>query len=456
MKSSAASPARSIIRVHSLWLTRQRNRTRWTLLLLVAAAVSLLVAGGVCRADDVKPMPLKASPALEEFQKGTFALAEDHVAEAQTHFQKSLQLDPKLVGAMLGMAEVDIRKGNAEGADEYLQKASVLDPNNASVLTVRGHYLFFRKQYQAAEKLFRTAIEIDPKAERPHYEVGDLYLLGFHQPQRAIVAYREALAIDPKDWRVQYSLANALAEVGQLDEAQSQLEECVHLQPSNVAIVTALGDFYLRRGELEQAQRAFAKAIDINPRFAPARMAQGDVWVAKKDLDQAMAVYQAAMPFVANPATALIKIGMIHEMKGQWSDAEQAYRKVLVTDPKSALAANNLAWVLNEHQNKPTEALTWAEKAATLSPKDANFQDTLGWILRANDNPGRSLQVLKKANALAAERNPQILYHLGVAYQDDKHLQAAINALSKSLELSEKYDGAKDAQARLDMLRSSH
>jgi tetratricopeptide (TPR) repeat protein len=250
-------------------------------------------------------------------------------------------------------------------------------------------------------------------------------------------------------------LANALAETGQVDEAQSRLEECERLEPNNLAILKTLGDFYLRRGKLDEAQQAFTKATYINPRFVPARMGQGDVWVAKKELDQALVVYQAAIPFAANPATALIKIGIIHEIKGHWGDAEQAYRNALAAEPKSALAANNLAWLLNEHEKKPAEALTWAEKAAALAPKDANCQDTLGWILLANRVPGRALLLLKKANTLAAETNPQILYHLGVAYQGNNQTQGAVNALSKALELSKKFDGAKDAQARLDVLRSS-
>src|SRR5467141_3340659 len=243
MKSYGASPITPVIQIHPLPLVRQDNRTMRAILLHLGT-MSLVLAGAVCRADEVKPkpnQPLKATPALEEFQKGSSALAGDRIPEAQAHFQKSLQLDPKLVGAMLGMAEVDIRKGDAAAADQYLQKAAALDPQNASVLTIRGHYLFFRKRYSEAEKVFRTSIEIDPKAERPHYELGDLYLLGLRQPQDAIAAYREALAVDPKDWRVQYSLAHALAETGQLDEAESRLEECVRVEPNNLAILKTLG-----------------------------------------------------------------------------------------------------------------------------------------------------------------------------------------------------------------------
>jgi tetratricopeptide (TPR) repeat protein len=402
------------------------------------------------RADGVKTLP--ATPAQKEFLKGQVALTANKLAEAQACFQRSLELDPKLLNPLLGLAEVEILKRNAPGADQYLQKASALAPKDANVWTVRGHYLFFRKNYSEAEQAFKTAITLDPKLERPLYELGDLYLLGFHNPKEAVEAYRAALAINPNDSRVHYTLANALAEAGDLDGAQAQLGEAARLDPGNPALQDSLGEFYLRRRKLNEAEQAFGKALAISPNFVAARIGKGDVFVARRDLDQALAAYQAALQIAPKSTAALVKIGVLQELKGQWNEAEQAYRKGLAADPKLFVAANNLAWILNEHQKKPAEALKWATAAATLAPKDFNAQDTLGWVLRANGGRTRALATLKQANALAPD-NPQILYHLGVVYQETKQPQLAIQSLSKALSLSKNFDGAADAQARLDALR---
>ncbi len=418
------------------------------------ATIFSFIASPACLADGigiVRPVP--PTPAQQEYRNGLKALSDKQLAAAEASFQHSLQLDPKLISALLGLAEVNILKGNIAGAGQYINKATSLAPNDANVQTTRGHYLFFRKSYPEAENAFKTAITLDPKLERPHYELGDLYLLGFHKPKDAIGAYRDALAINPNDSRVHYTLANALAEAGQLDEAQAQLEEVSRLEPKNTAMLQALGDFCLRRGKLDQAQQAFANALAIDPRFLPARMGEGDLFVARKDLDHALSSYQAVLQIAPKSTAALFKIGVVHDMKGQWNEAEQAYRQVLDADPKLALAANNLAWLLNEREKKPAEALKWATKAVELAPKDYNCQDTLGWVLRANGDRSRALVVLKQANALAPA-NPQVLYHLGILYQESKQSGPARQSFSKALELSKTFEGARDSQSRLDALRA--
>ena len=408
----------------------------------------------VASADDLKSVqPARATPAQQEFLNGQAALSANKLPEAQACFQRSIQLDPKLLNPVLGLAELEILKNNAAGADQYLLKATAMAPKDANVWTVRGHYLFFRKSYPEAEQAFNKAIALDPKLERPHYELGDLYLLGFHNPQAAITAYQAALAINRDDSRVHYTMANALAEVGRLDEAQAQLVEAARLDPQNLSLQISIGDFNLKRGNLDLAQQAFDKALSINPAFVPARLGQGDVFVARKDLDHALLSYQAALQYAPNSTAAQVKIAVLQELKGQWNEAEQSYRNALKLDPKLLLAANNLAWILNEHQNKSAEALKWATSAASLAPQDFNTQDTLGWVLRSNGNLARALATLKNANSLAPD-NPQILYHLGVVYQETKQPQLAVEYLSRALSFGRTFDGAADAKARLVALRN--
>ena len=421
---------------------------------LVACQATILffLASTACLADGIGTIqPVPPTPAQQEYRSGLKALTDRQLVAAEASFQHSLQLDPKLVSALLGLAEVNMMKGDVAGAGQYIKRAASLAPNDASVLTTRGHYLFFRKSYPEAEDAFKTAIRLDPKMERPHYELGDLYLLGFHKPKDAIGAYHDALAINPNDSRVHYTLANALAEAGQLDDAQAQLEEASRLDHKNPALLQSLGDFCLRRGKLDQAQQAFLKALTIDPQFVAARMGQGDLFVARKDWDQALSSYQAVLQVAPQSTAALVKIGIVHEMKGQWNEAEKAYRQTLDADPKLALAANNLAWLLSERDKKPAEALQWATKAVESAPKDYNCQDTLGWVLRANGDRSRALMALKQANALAPA-NPQVLYHLGILYQESKQSEPAVQSFSKALGLSKSFDGARDAQSRLDAL----
>jgi len=446
LNSRACFP-RTGCRKDSLWRILLRVRA---VLLLGVTACLLIVPH--CFADSlVKPIAHPRTPAEVEFQKGYEALEANRLADAEVAFRRSSQLDPRLTSALLGLAEIRMRKGDAAGAGPFLQKAAAVAPKNVEVQATWGHYLFFRQRYDEALKVLNAAVRLDPKMARPHYELGDLYLLGLKKPQLSVAAYREALAIDPKNARFHYSLANALAETGQIDQAQSEMEEAVRLEPNDAPLMKWYGDFQLRRGRPDQAMDSFAKALAIDPHYVPALVAQGDVLAQRKQFDQALGKYQEALKIAPQSAEVYARMGLLYEAQQRWSDAEQAYTKATEADPNLAVAWNNLAWLLAEREKQIARALTLARKAVALAPQNADYQDTLGWILRENGEKDGALTALKKAAQLAPQ-NPQILYHLGVVYQEKGLSQAAAQSLKKALGISKNFEGAQDAEGRLAAL----
>jgi hypothetical protein len=45
----------------------------------------------------------------------------------------------------------------------------------------------------------------------------------------------------------------------------------------------------------------------------------------------------------------LMLVGVIHQQRGDIGQAQAAYEKILVFNPRFAAAANNLAWIHSEH-----------------------------------------------------------------------------------------------------------
>jgi tetratricopeptide (TPR) repeat protein len=425
---------------------RQSVASRMIRLLLCLAPVALLFTGSEGRADTlgvVKAAPV--TPAIQEYQKGLSALNVKHLAAAEASFERSLQLDPAQVSSLLGLAEVNILRGNVAGADQYLRKASTLAPRDPNVLTMRGHYLFFRRNYAQAEHAFKAATALDPKLERPHYELGDLYLLGLHKPKEAIEAYKEALAINPNDSRVHYTLANALAEAGRMDDAEAQLEAASRLDPKNPALLDSVGEFYVRRGKFNQAQRAFGRALAVDPRFVPARMAEGDLFLIRKDPDQALSNYEAILQATPRSAAALVKIGIANEMKGRRNEAEQAYRKAIAIEPNDALALNNLAWIDIQRNVRLDEALSFAKRAIRAAPKIGQFLDTLGWAYHVRGDQTKAMETLKEATAVSPG-DPEVHYHLGVALDAAGRKSEALAEINKSLSLKKGFPEAAEAR----------
>src|SRR3972149_3076882 len=111
---------------------------------------------------------------------------------------------------------------------------------------------------------------------------------------------------------------------------------------------------------------------------------------------------------------ALTRSGVVHQRKGDVSAATAAYEKVLALNPRSALAANNLAWLLAEHGGDKERALQLAQMAKELAPEDASVSDTLGWILYQRGIYHRALALFKES-AVGLPESPEVQYRVGLA-----------------------------------------
>lgn len=437
------------------WRLMHTHHSKTCSYLVFAGIVLLLIArGGAVWADEIgtlKPQP--ASPSGAEYNAGASALAAGHVAEAESHFGKSLQLDAHNDGAYLGLAKVAIAKGDAKGAMLPFRKAAELATTDVGLQTSWGHYLFWQKHYAESETVLKKAIQLDPEALRPHVELGNLYLVGLHKPELAIQAYRAALKIEPKNVGVHFTLAKSLTEVGQLDQAQSELEQAAALDPKDPSMLQAIGDLQARRHNRDGALASFDKALKMQPNFVPARMARGDIFMASGDAGQALQEYQAALKSDAKFAPAYVGVGIALERQQRFDEARKAYKTAVELDPKQAVAYNNLAWIAATSKNDHDEMLGWAQKAVELAPKVATFQDTLGWVYCSRGQYDKAMVILKKA-AVLAPQEPEIFYHLGVASSETGQPLEARLAFGKALALKKDFADANDARTRLAALNA--
>lgn len=74
-------------------------------------------------------------------------------------------------------------------------------------------------------------------------------------------------------------------------------------------------------------------------------------------------------------------LGTQAALSSEWERALGCFRRVTLTDPQSAVAWNNLAWVL-AHQDRPdlSAALEAAQRAVALAPGEYEFRETRGQI----------------------------------------------------------------------------
>jgi len=385
-----------------------------------ALLFALFVFSSLAPADQIRS-GAKAPAALEQYQQGMAALQKGDMAAAGTNFQESLRLDPKQPAPRIALAEIALHLGKPQQAQRFLEQALAIAPGDAQVQAAWGLYLFHvAKQYTKAAQAFAAASKLDPRSVPYQVELGDVYMLGLHQPKLAIEHYQAAIRIEPQDAPVHFVLANALAAGGDLKAAVSQYREAGRLAPRSALPHMALGDALAAQGDHAGALKEFETALQLSPKLA----------------------------------AAYLKIGMVHQLDHRVQEAMRAYQTAVSLDPKLAIAYNNLAFLAIDSKVNTNQALGWAQKAAQLAPKNSQVLDTLGWAYHARGENTQALAALRQASALAP-RDPQILYHLGVVYTGDKQPQQAAQACHKALALKVNFPEMGDARSRLADLSPS-
>jgi Tfp pilus assembly protein PilF len=147
-----------------------------------------------------------------------------------------------------------------------------------------------------------------------------------------------------------------------------------------------------------------------------------------------------------------MRVGMIYLHKQDIPKAQQAFEKVLVLSPRSALAANNLAWLYSEYGGDQEKALQLAQTAKEAAPSDPRISDTLGWILYKRGVYQRAVSLLKEA-AAGLPDNPAIQYRLGLTSLKVGDQDGARQALTAALKSPASFPQREEAKKLLAELK---
>lgn len=394
------------------------------MVLLVALAVSICVIGVTPSGVWGIPHELKnqsPGPAAEHFNEGISLLRKGDSKGAQVAFQKSLESDPKHIGALAGLAEALLQQGHHQEARAPVQQALALQPKNGAVHRAWGRYLSSQKEFKKAEEAYLKAVQLDFKDASAYMDLGNLYLGGLNRPNQAAKAFASAVKLTPNEPNAHFGLGTSYSLLKRPKEAFAELEEAVRLAPNNPIAYLAIGNLHKEQKNYDKALAAYTSALKIEPRFVDAAMAKGDLLAAQ----------------------------------GNFDEAKQSYKSVVELDPNQAHAYNNLAWIAAEQKAQLDDAVTWAKKAVLLGPSVPQFKDTLAWVYRARGDLSQAVETLTATLSVTAD-DPAMTYHLGIVLAEQGKTSEAIETFKKAIKLHLGPAMAKDAEQRISVLSAAH
>ncbi len=400
----------------------------------------------------------------------------ESVTEARALLKQAAQSPPASAETYRGLVEIALRLEDSTAARDLADRGTQVNPGDAGLLLLRARAELALSNLEAARQTAWAAHQIDgknPDALDMIIEIAarrqDVTSL-----QSALTALQQLLREQPDSEAWQLLRARVHALLGQPGAALANLEAFTTTEAGRASVRAQLflHDLYRAKGDPMAAQRALDAASALAPDHLGVLHARLVLLAEAKHYDDIVALataqestdhprpeilLSAATMLGASPAhldTAVnlcqqavelapgdfrpyLSLGELAYRKGDIDRAVQAYRAALRLHPAQPEALNNLAWILADKGAAFEEALAYAREAVALRPNDANFRDTLAFILRnmpgklgeARDEFRRCAELAEAGSALRARslfHLAQVCYALNDWLSIPEHLKEAL------------------------------
>jgi tetratricopeptide (TPR) repeat protein len=324
-------------------------------------------------------------------ESGWLAFDQGNFEQAITAFETAAELDPYLINRQFAKVEALIRLNRLDDALEVFKKLDQQFPDDAQVAEQRCWFHIRFGQLEAAREQ-----QIKIKQAHPNSVLGLNAWGGYELAQRDYVAAEKAFreAIDKVDYEPQYYVNLAIALVGQvkspaelgrqdsprmgqlLDEAKRRCRKALELDPYNAKAYGCLGVIAFREEEFLEAEVYFRKSIDFNP-------VEG----------------------------SHVELASLYCQMGRYEEAKTRLNEALKQTPKDSRVYTEFANVaVLTGDNK--EAIRYCREAVFTEPKNPETHRALAIALMASEQYDEAELVVRRALSTLALAKPWRLYLL--------------------------------------------
>ncbi|MBM4142332.1 MAG: tetratricopeptide repeat protein [Lentisphaerae bacterium] len=374
-------------------------------------------------------------------------LARNETEAAAAECRRVLDAQPGAADALYVLALTNLRTGSTPKAIALLSQAASDNPDYAAAVILLAELQLQAGRPDEVMALLPAFIARYPRLPRPYVTLGAAYRAA-GKADEEIALFRSMVEAFPDDARSLHLLGASLLAAGREAEAEAQFAAALGLQPGFVdplamladrdmeqrkdfdaatqrverqirlapdepRLYDLLGRVRLAARDPDGAETALKKSLELRPDSVGTLMALSRVYSGSAKQDEALASLDRALAVNSNHLPALAMSSSLLLRKERVDEAQARLERLLALDPKSVVAANNLAYVYADMRNDLERAYPLAARARALAPHDPYVADTFGWILcrRGEWKPG--LLALRES-AARLDKQPDVLYHAAV------------------------------------------
>ena len=356
------------------------------------------------------------------FNLAQYYASKGEYIKAVHEYEGILKSQSDNIRALLGMASVYGIEGDEQAIESVFDK--ILQTKTAQGYVVGVSYYLKKGDIEKVKSLVDEGVKAFPDTIDLLTVQGRLFLLDRNVGEAEKI-YRKIFDLNPEqgsDLLLRLFLAS-----GQTDKAEQHV--------SNVLSNNFLDDYaYLLASSFSLSKKDINGAIDMlekgiskveDPYRLQVRL--GTLLQSRGDQTQAEQLYSKVLVSAPKYAAAYMAMGTLKEQSGDKGAALKYYKETIKRDKRNIGALNNLAYLLADNFGEYEEAIKYAMEAYRFAPGDPRIMDTLAFVLLQLDKASDAEKLLARAHQLMPDQLT-IMLHLAQA-------KIALNKNSEAIEL---------------------
>ena len=356
-------------------------------------------------------------------------LSEEKYAEALEQYQRLSRMDADDPDNYLGLAEIYRQLKQLDKAEQNVLLAKQRAPNSlevtyyqASIYEDEGRLDDSIRVLSDAVTAVKTEPEFTPSRRRTlailYQQLGQLYRETSNYTA-AVNTFEEMLRLGTEeDRRARVMIMDTYRDARDISKALDAARKAADAYPKDRSILTAQA---LLIGENAQADQAVSKLhalLDGSAGDFEIQLDIAQVYEESKrwgEAEQAVHAAEKIQPDSTGKEMTGFLLGAIFERQKKFDQAEVEFRKVLNENPRNASTLNYYGYMLADRGIRLEEATELIKRAMADDPRNAAYQDSLGWAYYKQNKLDDAEELLRQA-ITRESHDPTILSHLGDVY----------------------------------------
>jgi eukaryotic-like serine/threonine-protein kinase len=327
----------------------------------------------------------------------------------------------QVVNAAIGMLQLEVQPGEREVLGMHgTQVASAYD----FYLQGLGYLQDYDKKenIENAAKVFDTALQLDSRYAGAYAGRGEAYWKMYESSKdpRWIDSSRRdcehSLALNKQLASAHVCLGTVYSGTGHYEDAVSQFESAVMIEPTNDDAYRGLAGAYESLGKLADAEKTYRRAIELRPHYWAGYSWLGAFYYYHARYTEAASMFSQVIALAPDSIRGYFDLGATYNSQGRYTDAIGMLQHSIAIRPTAVAYTNlgNAYFYLRRYD----EAAGTYEEAVKLRQTDYvlwwNLADGYYW---APGKRAQAAEAYRQAISLALRKerlNPRDAYTLGV------------------------------------------